>query len=74
MEIRFSAELEEKLDCLASRLGRTREAIVAEAVERFMDHENWLLREIEKGIAAADRGELVDHEEIKKLIDRRYQY
>jgi predicted transcriptional regulator len=30
------------------------------------------MQEVEKGLAAADRGEFVDHEEIRKLIDRRY--
>jgi len=31
-----------------------------------------LLQEVEKGIVAADRGEFVEEEDIRKLIDRRY--
>jgi predicted transcriptional regulator len=27
---------------------------------------------VEKGLAAADRGEFIEHEERSKLIDRRY--
>jgi predicted transcriptional regulator len=30
------------------------------------------VREVDKGLAAADRGELIDHEDVGKLIDRRY--
>jgi predicted transcriptional regulator len=45
---------------------------VQEAVERLVDHEHWFLRKLEAGLAAADRGELIEHEEIGKLIDRRY--
>ncbi|GAC1642446.1 MAG: hypothetical protein NVS9B14_24000 [Candidatus Acidiferrum sp.] len=34
-------------------------------------HEQWFVGEVEKGIEAADSGELAEHEEIRKLIDRR---
>ncbi len=35
-------------------------------------YEEWLLREVDKGIAAADGGKLLDHSELRKLIDERY--
>jgi predicted transcriptional regulator len=57
---------------LASQQGRDSESLVVDAVERMVNYDQWLLREVEKGIFAADRGELVDHEDIQKLIDRRY--
>ncbi len=44
----------------------------AEAVERLVNHDEWFVREVEKGLAAADRGEFIEHEEIGKLIDGRY--
>jgi predicted transcriptional regulator len=34
--------------------------------------DEWFLGEVDRGLAAADRGELVDHEEVGKLIDSRY--
>jgi predicted transcriptional regulator len=37
-----------------------------------VDYDEWFLREVESGLAAADRGEFVDHEDIGKLINRRY--
>jgi predicted transcriptional regulator len=46
---------------------------VQEAIERFVDYDEWFLREVEKGLAAADRGELIDQEEIGKLINRRHR-
>ena len=72
MEIKLKPELEAKLTRLAARQGRDREALVVEAVERIVNYDEWFAGEVEKGIAAADRGELVDHADIKKLIDRRY--
>ena len=35
-------------------------------------YEEWFLREVDKGVAAADHGKLLDHSELRKLIDERY--
>ncbi len=72
MEVSFTPELQAKLARLAAEQGRDSAALVREAVERFVDYDEWFIREVEKGLAAADRGEWVEHEEIGKLIDRRY--
>jgi predicted transcriptional regulator len=72
MEVRFNPNLQEKLTRLASEQGRDSEALVVEAVERLVNYDEWFLQEVEKGLAAADRGEFVDHEDVKRLIDRRY--
>ena len=57
---------------LAHERGRVAQALVQEAIERFVDYDEWFLREVESGLAAADRGEFIDHEDIGKLINRRY--
>jgi predicted transcriptional regulator len=45
---------------------------VQEAVERLVDYDDWFLREVEKGLSAADRGEFLEHEDIGTLIKSRY--
>jgi predicted transcriptional regulator len=45
---------------------------VEEAVERLVGYEEWYLQEVDKGIAAAGRGEFFDHSYIRKMIDSRY--
>jgi predicted transcriptional regulator len=72
MEVDFTPELQAKLIRLAAQQGRDQRAIVQEAVERLVDYDEWFSREVEKGLAEADRGEFVEHEEVRKLIDRRY--
>ena len=72
MNVRFSPELEAKLTRLAAEQGRDREALVVEAVERVVNYDEWFLREVEKGVAAADRGEFLEHQDMKKRLDRRY--
>jgi len=73
MEVRFKPDLQAKLAQLASQQGRDSEALVVEAVERMVNYDQWFAQEVEEGIAAADRGELVEHEDVGKLIDSRYR-
>ncbi len=70
--MRLNRDLQAKLTRLATQQGRDSESLVVEAVERMVNYDEWFMQEVEKGLAAADRGEFVDHEEIRKLIDRRY--
>ena len=72
MEVRLKPDLQAKLTRLATQQGRDSEALVVEAVERMVNYDEWFLQEVEKGLAAADRGEFVEHEDVRKLIDRRY--
>jgi len=72
MEVDFTPEQQNKLTRLAAEQGRDTKALVREAVERFLSHDEWFIRELEKGLAAADRGEFIEHEEIRKIIDGRY--
>ena len=57
---------------MAIEQGRAAETLVQEAVERLVNYDDWFLREVEKGLAAADRGEFVEHDDIRKMIDSRY--
>jgi len=72
MEIQLAPEIQAKLARLAAERGTDAQALVQEAIERLVDYDEWFLREVEKGLAAADRGEFIEHEDIKKMIDRRY--
>ena len=72
MEVRLNPDLQAKLTRLASEQGRDSETLVVEAVERLVNYDEWFLREVEKGLAAADRGELVEHENVGKMLNSRY--
>jgi predicted transcriptional regulator len=72
MEVRLNSDLQAKLTRLAAEQGRDTEALAREAIERLVDFDEWFLREVEKGLAAADRGEFIDHDEVGRLIDSRY--
>jgi predicted transcriptional regulator len=61
---------------IAAERGRNTESLVFEAVERLVgqiaSHDEWFPGEVEKGIAAADRGEFIEHADVRTLIDSRY--
>jgi predicted transcriptional regulator len=73
MDVPLNPDLQEKIRREAAQQGRACEALIVEAVERMVNYDEWFLREVDKGIAAADRGELVDHSEVRKMIDERYR-
>ena len=70
--MRLKPEVQAKLTRLATQQGRDGESLVVEAVERMIDYDEWFVQEVEKGLAAADRGEFIDHEDVRKLIEGRY--
>jgi len=70
MDVHFSPELEAKLNRKAAHEGRDTESLVHEAVERYLDYDEWFIREVEKGLAQAERGELLEHEDVGARIEK----
>jgi len=52
MNVEIEPELGAKLKRMASQQGRDAEDLVHEALERFVDYDEWFMREVEKGLAA----------------------
>jgi predicted transcriptional regulator len=48
MELRLKPETEAKLSRLAAEQGRDSESLIAEAVERFIDLDEWFVQELQK--------------------------
>ena len=71
MEVQFTLDQEARLSRMAEVQGRAAETLVQEAVERLLSYEDWFSREVEEGLAAADKGEFVEHAEILRTIERR---
>jgi predicted transcriptional regulator len=40
--------------------------------KRLVNYAEWFLRKVDKDLAAGDRGEFVDHSDVRKMIDARY--
>jgi predicted transcriptional regulator len=70
MNIQLDPEIEAKLARLAAQRGHDAEALAREAIERFVDHQEWFVREVEKGLAQATRGEVLTHEEVGARLEK----
>lgn len=64
-----SVRLDEKtlnqIGHMAEAMDRPRAWLMAHAIKQYVSQEEWFISEVEKGIAAADKGELVDHADVK---------
>lgn len=69
MDVPLDPDLQAKLSRLAAEQGRASEALIVEAVERLVNYEEWFLREVNKGLEQAERGEMHEHAEVRKMID-----
>ena len=65
MEVHLDPDVQIKLSRIAAARGSDAELVAREAIERFVDYDDWFISEVEKGFAAADRGELLTHEEVR---------
>jgi len=70
MEVRLTPAVQAKLNRLAAEQGREMEAVALEAIERFVDYDEWFIREVEKGLASASRGEFLTHEEVGARLEK----
>ena len=65
LSVHTRPETKRKLEALARATKRTKSALANEALEQYVSHQEWLIRELERGVAAADAGELVEDAEVE---------
>jgi predicted transcriptional regulator len=73
MEIHFTPEQQTQLSRLASRFGTDAECLVRKAVSRMLKEEASFLEGVERGIAAAERGEFVEPDEVWANVEKLLQ-
>lgn len=71
MDVNLSPELERKLARAADRRGITAETLAREAIERAVDYDDWFVREVDKGLAQIDGGQLLTHEAVGTRLERK---
>ena len=71
MELNLPVELEGKLAAAASRRGVSVEALAREALERAVNYDDWFLREVEKGLAQIDAGQVLTHDAVGARLEQK---
>ena len=72
MEVQFAPEEEIRLSLIAARAGRPVTAVVHDTVSRALEDKARFVAAVQKGIASADRGDLLDHKAVVARIERRF--
>jgi len=70
MEVHFSPDVELRLQQVASANGKDAEQLVKETVSRMLENQARFIAGVQQGIDQADRGELVEHQEVVKRIEQ----
>ena len=73
MEVQFTPEEEARLTRMADRSGTDAPRLVKDAALRLIDEEARFLAAVEKGIAAAERGEFLEEDEMDARLERLFQ-
>ena len=62
--VRLDDNLLQRVDGIAKSLSRPRSWIIAQALERFVDYEEWYLQEVRDGLAEVEQGEIATEEQV----------
>jgi len=73
MEVHFSPDIETRLQQVALANGKDAEQLVKDTVVRMLENQARFVAGVEKGIVAADRGELIEHQDVVKRVNRLFK-
>jgi predicted transcriptional regulator len=73
MEVQFTPEQEAQISQIASYNGTPAEQLVKQAALRLVEEDAAFRAGVRRGIEQADRGEFIEHDEVKTRIRRLFQ-
>ena len=68
LTVRLSPQLKRRLDRLAKATKRSKSFLTLNAIESFVDLNEWQVSAIRDGIKSADAGDLVEHEQVEAWL------
>ena len=73
MEVQFKPEHQVQLAQIAAKAGILPERLATSLLSRYLDGEARFLAAVEKGIAAAERGEFIEEEEMDARLETMFK-
>jgi predicted transcriptional regulator len=70
MDIRLQPEKEAQLAEIAAQRGLTADELVRQVLSRYLENDEHFVQAVNLGLAAAERGDFVEHEEVGKKLKR----
>ena len=62
--IRLDNDTLGRIDGIANNLSRSRSWVINQAIERFLDYEEWFVQEVKDGLDEVARGDIATDEEV----------
>jgi len=73
MEVHFTPEQETKLSEIATQAGKNAEQLVRDVALELLEEDARFRAAVRKGIEQADRGELIEEEEMDTRVKRMFE-
>jgi predicted transcriptional regulator len=67
--VRVEPEVKKRLETLAKSTGRTRSFLAAEALNEYLDVNEWQVAGVKRAMASLDHGDGVPHQEVKDWVN-----
>ena len=72
MEIQLTRKQESLLARVAARRKRPKAEVVSKAIGAYLEHESWFANAVEQGREALSHGDLLEHDDVRTKIERRF--
>lgn len=60
-----------RVDSLAKSMSRSRNWVIQQAVDRYLDYEEWFVHQVEQGLDEVKRGKTLSHDEVMAEIRKK---
>lgn len=64
--IRMDAEKLARVDSIAKAVNRSRAWVINQAVDRYLEYEEWFVQQVQQGLDEADQGQFATDQQVKK--------
>ena len=69
LSVRIDSRANKRLEKLAKSTGRNRSFLAAEAINEYLDLNEWQFAGIQKAVASLDRGAGIPHERVREWVN-----
>ncbi len=68
--VRIEDNMLERIDSLAETLSRPRSWVIKQAIERFVEYEEWFVREVKSGLQEVEQGKIATDREVTEAFGK----
>ncbi len=73
MEVKLPADLQAKLDRIATERGRDPETLAREAIKRLVDYDARFIEAVQVGRASVRRDDMLEHDAVVERIEQMFR-